>query len=47
MDWSLEMAFHWPHDRFLCGWEYMGLDDEYPYRTFKLYLFFVTLTLDF
>jgi hypothetical protein len=44
---KLEIAFHWPHDRFALGWEYMRCDDEHDYRTIKLYLFIVTLTLDY
>jgi hypothetical protein len=47
MNWSLELAFHWPHDRFALGWEHMSPDEEHEYNTLKLYLFFITLTLDF
>jgi hypothetical protein len=47
MDWTLEIAFHWPHDRFSLGWEYMSVDDEYNYRTAKVFLLFFTLTLNF
>jgi hypothetical protein len=46
-DWTLEIAFHWPHNRLALGWEHVGPDDDYQYNTLKLYLFFVTLTLDF
>jgi len=45
-DWQLEIAFHWPHDRFALGWDIMRPDSEYDYYTLKLYLFFVTFTLD-
>ena len=24
MNWTLQIAFHYPHDRFLLGWEYMA-----------------------
>jgi len=47
MDWKLEIAFHWPHDRFSLGWEFMNVDEEYDYRTLKVFVFIVTLTLDF
>jgi hypothetical protein len=47
MDWSLEIAFHWPHDRFALGWEHINPDDEHIYHTFKLYLLFISFTLDF
>ena len=45
-DWILEIAFHYPHDRFLAGWEMIEPDEQYNYFTFKLYLFIATLTLD-
>ena len=47
MNWTLEIAFHYPHDRFAFGWEYAGYDEEHDYRTIKLYLFIATLTFDF
>ncbi len=46
MDWTLEIAFHWPHNRLALGWEVMPKDEEYDYTTIKLYLLIVTLTLD-
>jgi hypothetical protein len=46
MNWPLELAFHWPHDRLAVGWDYMRPNEDYNYTTIKLYLFVVTLTLD-
>lgn len=46
MNWTLEIALHWPHDRFALGWETIGPDEENPFSTFRLYLFFMTLTLN-
>jgi hypothetical protein len=46
MNWQLEIAFHWPHDRLAVGWDYMRPNEDYNYTTIKLYLFVVTLTLD-
>jgi len=46
MNWQLEIAFHWPHDRLAVGWDYMKPNEDYNYTTIKLYLFIVTLTLD-
>lgn len=46
MDWQLEIAFHWPHDRLALGWEIMRPNEQFNYTTIKLYLFIVTLTLD-
>ena len=28
MNWTLQIAFHYPHDRFLLGWEYMAQTKE-------------------
>ena len=47
MSWTLEIAFHFPHDRFLVGWEYMAANETYNYKTIRLYLFIATLTLDY
>lgn len=47
MDWTLEIAFHWPHNRLALGWEFIDVDESYDYRTLKVYLVIVTLTLDF
>lgn len=46
MNWQLEIAFHWPHNRFALGWDYLAPSDEEPFHTYRLYLFVVTLTLD-
>jgi len=46
MNWTLEIAFHWPHDRFALGWEYIAPDEQYDYYTIKLYLGILTITLD-
>jgi hypothetical protein len=46
MDWVLKISFHFPHDRFLVGWEYIASDKEYRYNTINVYLFIATLTLD-
>jgi len=47
MDWTLEIAFHWPHDRFLLGWEIMRPDETFNYTTIKVFLFITTLTIDY
>lgn len=46
-NWTLEIAFHFPHNRFLVGWEHIPKDETYMYTTIRLYLFIATLTLDF
>lgn len=40
------LAFHWPHDRFALGWEYIGPDEKHEYTTIKLFLFIMTLEID-
>jgi hypothetical protein len=46
-EWSLKIAFHWPHDRFALGWESMRPDEEHTYSTIVVYLFVVTFELDY
>lgn len=47
MDWELTIEFHFPHDRFMVGWEVIQPNEKYNYRTIIIYLFIVTITLDF
>ena len=46
-DWELEIAFHWPHQRFALGWEFIEPTEKFNYTTVKLYMFAISLTLDF
>lgn len=46
-DWELTIEFHLPHDRFALGWEYIAPDEKCEYSTAKMYLLFITLTLDY
>jgi len=46
-DWELEIAFHWPHQRVALGWEFIEPTEQHDYTTVRLYLFIVTITLDF
>ena len=45
-NWELEIAFHWPHNRFALGWELINPSKEFNFTTYKVFLLFVTLTLD-
>jgi len=47
MNWELTIQFHFPHDRFSVGWEVIQPNEEFNYTTISIYLFIVTLTLDF
>jgi hypothetical protein len=46
-DWELTIEFHWPHSRLALGWEYITPDETFQYTTIKLYLIFITVTLDY
>lgn len=46
MKWELEIAFHWPHERFALGWEYFLPDETHGYTTARLYLLICTLTIN-
>jgi hypothetical protein len=46
MNWDLEIAFHWPHNRLALGWEFIEANEKEPFTTIRLYLLVVTLTLD-
>ena len=45
-DLHLNIIFHWPHDRFLLGTEFIRADEKFKYDTIILYLFIVTLELN-
>lgn len=45
MNWQLEIAFHWPHDRCAIGWEYIGPSETEDITTFKIYFFISTIAL--
>ena len=47
MNWNLQIAFHYPHQRFSLGWDFIDKDEEYNYKTLNVYLLLVTFTLDF
>jgi|TARA_R110001583_G_scaffold163552_1_gene315666 hypothetical protein len=46
-DWTIEIVFHLPHDRFMVGWDVIQPTKEYNYRTVSISLFIITLTIDF
>jgi hypothetical protein len=47
MDWELEIALHYPHHKFMLGWEVLQPTGEFNYTTIKISLLIVTFTLDF
>lgn len=46
MNWTLELAFHWPHNRLALGWEFIAADEEFSYSTFRLFLGILTITFN-
>ena len=46
-NWELQIGFHWPHQRFALGWEFIEPTEKFNYTTIKLYLFSISLILDF
>jgi len=42
----MTVAFHWPHDRLALGWDHMSPDEDYNYRTIRLYLLITTITIN-
>jgi len=43
MNWQLEIAFHWPHDRLALGWEYLTPTEDDNITTYKIYFFISTI----
>jgi hypothetical protein len=47
MDWTIKFSAHYPHDRFAVGWEYIAPSKDYTYHTFTIYLFIITVNIDY
>ena len=47
MNYSLDIAFHFPHDRFALGWQYIAPDKKDPYNTITLFLLIATINFNF
>jgi|GEM_PF-1254718 len=47
MNWEIVLAFHYPHDRFALGWEYIAPDEYNDYNTITLYLLILTLKFNY
>jgi len=46
MSYSIELIFHWPHDRLALGWESMRATEDVPFNTFQLFLGIMTLRIN-
>ena len=44
MNWQLDIAFHWPHDRCALGWEFIGSSEKENISTFTVFLFIATIS---
>lgn len=40
----MEIAFHWPHDRFAFGWQYIDATEKHDYWTIELFFGIITVT---
>ncbi len=47
MPWNLLISFHYPHDRFALGWEYIAPDENNPFNTITLYLLIATIDFNY
>ena len=47
MNYEILLSFHYPHDRFALGWEYIAPDKECKYHTITLYLFILTINFNY
>lgn len=41
----LELSIHWPHDRFMIGWEYIGPTEEQDVNSYLVYITIFTFSL--
>lgn len=46
MNWTLELIFHWPHDRLAIGFEALRATEEVPWTTYQVFLFILTLRIN-
>jgi hypothetical protein len=47
MNYEINIASHYPHDRFALGWEYIAPDKNCSYHTFTLYLLIFTINFNY
>jgi hypothetical protein len=45
-EYILCFSFHWPHDRFALGWDWMRPDEKYDYHAIKIYLLICTIDVN-
>jgi hypothetical protein len=46
MNWEITLSFHWPHDRFAIGWEYIGPSKDQNIDTITLFLLISTISIN-
>ena len=44
MNWTLGIAFHFPHNRFMLGWEYIAKDERYTNNNKTIFIYSYTNT---
>ena len=42
----MTISFHWPHDRFALGWDWIRPNFEFNYHTFTVYLLICTIDIN-
>ena len=47
MDYRIAIAFHYPHDKFSFGWEYIGADEDFSFSRVTIFLGVMTLFIDY
>ena len=46
MSWTVELIFHWPHDRLAVGFEALRANEEIPWSTYQVFLGILTLRVN-
>tara|TARA_A100001515_G_scaffold68350_1_gene54352 strand:+ start:1001 stop:1189 length:189 start_codon:yes stop_codon:yes gene_type:complete len=46
-DWFVRLRLHWPHDRFMLGWQYIGANEECKWTEIEIGLGIATVDLIF
>ena len=46
-DWYIRFRLHWPHDRFMFGWQYIGANKEYKWTEIEIGLGILTIDIIF
>ena len=45
--WILSVSFHWPHEKFMIGFQHIKSDEQFMYSTIELSLLVMTFHFDY